>query len=84
MSDAASWPATIGGRVRCIRISKGLTQRALSLGTGLTESFIWLLETDRRMASVATLYKIAGALDVDASVLMSETPPPDLDLSAVS
>ena len=53
-----------GARIRERRKELGLGLRELAAAAGLTPSFISLVERDRASASLDSLVKIAGALDV--------------------
>lgn len=50
-----------------IRNWRGLTQRELADGAGLTQGFLSDLESRRRMASAETARKLASVLDVQLS-----------------
>ncbi|WP_394355958.1 helix-turn-helix domain-containing protein [Adlercreutzia shanghongiae] len=52
----------IGGRVRAVRESKGLTQEQLSLMVGVSRMSIWRLENDSENVSVACLDKLLDGL----------------------
>jgi transcriptional regulator with XRE-family HTH domain len=52
----------LGKRIKQIRIRKGLTQEALSGRSGLTKSYISLLEAGKKIPAISTLSGIAVAL----------------------
>ena len=54
----------IGGNIKKIRKSKGLTQRQLAEKMGVTQQFIGKLEKNINSPNFTTLQKIANALDV--------------------
>lgn len=62
--------AQMGENVRRIRKKEGLTQEQLAEAVGITPPFCAQIESGARSASVDTLYRIAEALDVSASVLI--------------
>lgn len=51
--------------VRVYREYRELTQQALAKASGVSRDMIAMIETDRKRGSVATLKKLAQALDVD-------------------
>ena len=59
-------------RVKERRKSLGLTQEQLADRAGLTINFVGRLEIGERSPSFATLVRLAKALGVDASYLLSE------------
>ena len=52
----------LGKRIKQIRNKKGLTQEALSGRSGLTKSYISLLEAGKKIPAISTLSGIAVAL----------------------
>ncbi|MGA9279116.1 helix-turn-helix domain-containing protein [Ilumatobacter sp.] len=62
MSDAIG--RNIAHAVRTQRLAAGLTMRELATRAGMSQPFLSNLENSRAMPSIATLYKIASALDV--------------------
>lgn len=60
----------IGGRIRAVRESQGLTQEAASERCGITAAFYGNIERGDRKMSVETLIKIAAGLGVSADVLL--------------
>lgn len=54
----------LGKAIARARTSNGMTQEDLAVKTHLTQTFISLLETGQRKASMKTLEKIANALKV--------------------
>jgi transcriptional regulator with XRE-family HTH domain len=63
-----------GNKLKRIRTLKGKTQRALSAESGVSTSTLWLLESKERNERFhpPTLTKIASALGVDPTELVSE------------
>lgn len=62
---------TLGVKVRALRKTRGLTQRALA-GGDLSESFISMLEHDKVQPSLATLRLLADRLAVPLSTFLDQ------------
>ncbi len=60
---------SIGEQIRSIRKAKGITINELSRITGFTASFISQFERDITKGSIASIQKIASALDINVSSL---------------
>ncbi len=69
----------IGMRIRHMRIKQSRTIQELADACGLSKSMVSKIETSSVIPSVATLYKLAGALGVNISILLDENE----ELSAV-
>ncbi len=54
----------LGKRILALRNKKGLTQEELAERTGLSNTYIAMLETGKRTPSLEALYKLADALNV--------------------
>ena len=54
----------VGNRLKSLRISAGLSQRALAEASGVPHGQVSMIETNRSSPSVASLRKILGGLDV--------------------
>ena len=65
----------VGNRLRALRKERGMTIPQLAAATGLTNGFISQLERDLTSASLSSLARIAGALDVRLGHLVDGTPP---------
>ena len=73
MDDAAG--PTIGQRIAHLRGAR-MTQTSLASAAGVSVDLIRKLEQGRRhTVSIASLHRIAGALDVDAGDLLAKTQP---------
>jgi transcriptional regulator with XRE-family HTH domain len=59
---------TLGARVRRLRLAKGLSQKELA-GPGVDDSYISLIEGNRRRPSLEVLEQLAGRLGVDPHYL---------------
>ncbi|MEU4718764.1 XRE family transcriptional regulator [Nonomuraea dietziae] len=68
----------IGATIRAARRRAGLTMTALASATGLSQAFLSHLETGRSAPSVATLYRLAQALNVLPQDLLPRAPGRDL------
>lgn len=61
---------TLGKAIARARTDKGMTQEELAEKTHLTQTFISLVETGHRKASMKTLEKIANALQVKVNKII--------------
>ncbi|MEA2653568.1 MAG: hypothetical protein QOI37_795 [Chloroflexota bacterium] len=64
----------LGVRIRALRQARGLTLRDVSQQAGVTESFLSQVERDVTSPSIATLQRIAHALDLSIAQLFAEEP----------
>lgn len=62
----------IGNAIRVIRTQKGVSQKDLAAQAAITPSFLSLVESDKRSASIKVIERIAAALEVPAEVLIWE------------
>jgi ribosome-binding protein aMBF1 (putative translation factor) len=60
-----------GERVRELRKLKGLSQEALALACGLDRTYIGGVERGERNISLINIHKVAGALGVKPSEMLS-------------
>jgi len=65
--------AAFGRALRARRRSRGLSQEQLSLESGVQRNFISLIETGQNQPTIWTLFRLAIALNVPASVLVADT-----------
>ena len=63
-------PDTIGGRIRQARKTAGLTQRELSERAFISESYLTLIELDKRNPSTDVVSKLAEILNISADHLL--------------
>jgi transcriptional regulator with XRE-family HTH domain len=56
--------------IKKYRLQKNLTQRDLSLKTGISRSSIAMIETGKRDLTVSKIFQIAKALDIEAHELL--------------
>ena len=71
--DIGEQLARIIGKIKSIRVKKGISQMELSLRSNLSQSFIASLEKGKKQPSVVTLIKIANALEVNPQDFFPET-----------
>ena len=62
----------LGARIRAVRQARHLTLRDVSERAGVTESFLSQVERDVTSPSIATLQRIARALDLSIAQLFAE------------
>ena len=72
-------PATtelqLGPRIRALRQARGFTLRELAERAGVTESFLSQVEREVTSPSIASVQRIAGALDLAIAELFVEEAP---------
>jgi len=66
---------TLGGRIRVIRLRRGMTLATLALEAGLTKGYISLVERGHKIPTIASLVKLASTLEIDVTALFEEEPP---------
>ena len=64
----------IGARVKALRSARGISGRKLAAAADVSQPFLSQLEAGRTSAAIATLYRIAAALDARPSDLLPEPP----------
>lgn len=64
--------ATIGDKVRALRLSKQITLTELSRASGLSDRTIRYIENNERTPSVDTVKKLADALDIGTDYFMDD------------
>lgn len=65
--------AAFGQVLRKHRLAAGLSQEQLGLESGVQRNFISLIETGQNQPTITTIFKLAGALAVKPSKLISES-----------
>ena len=68
--DFEYYIASIADRVKAIRARRGMTRKLLSAHSGVSERYLSQLETGKANISVALLWRIAQAMDVDVQELL--------------
>jgi transcriptional regulator with XRE-family HTH domain len=61
-----------GRALRRLRLAAGLTQEQLGLMSEVQRNFISLIETGQNQPTITTIFKLAAALQVEASDLVVE------------
>jgi transcriptional regulator with XRE-family HTH domain len=64
--------AAFGQVLRKHRLAAELSQEQLGLESGVQRNFISLIETGQNQPTITTIFKLAGALGVKPSKLVSE------------
>ncbi|MBL4892269.1 MAG: helix-turn-helix transcriptional regulator [Rhizobiaceae bacterium] len=72
---------TVGDRVKSLRARKGISRRALSEDSGVSQRYLAQLESGSGNISIGLLLKVANALDFKIEWLVSEEDPWNSDLS---
>jgi transcriptional regulator with XRE-family HTH domain len=74
---AASAPVEVdlGARIRVLRLARGATLRQLAAQAGVTESFLSQVEREVTSPSIASVQRIARALDLAIAELFTEEAP---------
>ena len=73
----------LGARMRTIRARRGMTQRALSVRSGVSERYIAQFEAGGGNVSVLVLHRVGKALGVPVADLLADRPEPPPDLAAL-
>ncbi len=61
----------VGAVIRKLRLQKGMTQELLSGLAGIARTHLSMIEVGSKQANVATLWRIADALDLRLSQLIA-------------
>lgn len=77
----ASYFKMLGERVRNARSRHGMTRRMLARDSGISERYLAELESGRGNFSIALLRKVASAIDVPISELVSDDSPRPVEYS---
>jgi transcriptional regulator with XRE-family HTH domain len=70
----------LGRGIRQARETAKMSMRALAARAGLSQAFLSAVERGRSMPSIATLYRIAEALDLAPSSLLPDEPSGDVQV----
>ena len=65
--------AAFGLVLRKHRLAASMSQEQLGLESGVQRNFISLIETGQNQPTITTIFKLAGALGIKPSKLISET-----------
>ena len=71
----------LGERVRDARSRHGMTRRMLARDSGISQRYLAELESGRGNFSIALLRRVASAIDVPVSELVSDDPPRPVEYS---
>ena len=71
--DADVWLRALGKRVRILRLTRELTQDELAAASGMSRSFVSLIEKGAHGVDVVRLLRLAAALDVELPELLGGT-----------
>ncbi|MDO4546649.1 MAG: helix-turn-helix transcriptional regulator [Clostridia bacterium] len=63
----------LGDRIRYRRRSLGYTQEQLSKKSGISLSYVGLIERGDRSASIGTLVALANALEISTDILLQDS-----------
>jgi len=72
----------IGAKVKALRAERGLSGRKLAAAADVSQPFLSQLEAGRTSVAIATLYRLASALDVKPSDLLPD-PPTDTEVEVL-
>ena len=81
--DEAALLHALGARMRTLRARRGMTQRALSLRSGVSERYIAQFESGGGNASVLVLHRMGKALGVPIAELLADRQEPQAELAAL-
>jgi transcriptional regulator with XRE-family HTH domain len=70
---APSRPQAFGEALRQLREERGLSQEAAALACGIDRSYYGKIERGMKSPTLGTVWKIADALEVQASGLLAQT-----------
>ncbi len=65
--------AAFGQALRSLRLAAGLSQEQLGLESGVQRNFISLIETGQNQPTISTIFKLATALSIKPSKLVTLT-----------
>ncbi len=71
----------IGERVRLLRARRGMSRKALSTASGVSERYLAELERGAGNASLLVLHQVADALGISMAELVSEAPERPIELT---
>ena len=73
----------LGARMRTLRARRGMTQRALSIRSGVSERYIAQFEAGEGNVSVLVLHRVGTALGVPLAELVADRATPPAELAAI-
>lgn len=69
--DLEAYMRALGKRVRLLRLTRELTQDELALASGMSRSFVSLIEHGAHGVDLVRLIRLAAALDVPLTDLLA-------------
>jgi transcriptional regulator with XRE-family HTH domain len=73
-ADLIAYRRHVGDRLRTLRARAGLTQQALAERAGLDKQAVSLIENGHQSPRLDTLWRLARALDVPVTELVTDAP----------
>jgi transcriptional regulator with XRE-family HTH domain len=74
-TEVAVWLRGLGRRVRLLRLTREMTQDELATASGMSRSFVSLIEHGAHGVDVVRLLRLAAALEVPLGELLGTTAP---------
>lgn len=71
-AEQKAWLLKIGKRVRLERLRRELTQEQLAQATGISRSFIGMIEKGTHSCDLVRLWQISRALDYPLTALLED------------
>ena len=62
----------VAQRIQSVRQRKNMSQMDLALESGVSQSFLAMIESNRKVPTITTIFKIAHALNVHPTTLLEE------------
>lgn len=84
MTDATTYAAGVGVRLRATRTERGLSLGALAARAEVGKGSLSEIENGSRNPTLATLYALANALDVPLATLLAEAPGSELSSPGIT
>ncbi|MGP1457881.1 MAG: helix-turn-helix domain-containing protein [Treponema sp.] len=65
----------VSERIQKLRQEKRMSQMDLAVEAGISQGFLAMIETRRKVPTIMTIFKLAKALNVRAAALMEDSDP---------
>lgn len=62
----------IAERIQKLRQKQHMSQMDLALEAGISQGFLAMVESNRKIPTITTIFKIAQALDIHPSILLED------------
>lgn len=62
----------VAGRIQHYRVEKNMSQMTLALEAEISQGFLAMIESNKKIPTIATIFKIANALNIHPSALLQE------------